>query len=262
LATGAADKMGLWRALLGTQESPHSVTAQPASDAATPLQRVSTTGVPYRLERVRRRSIGLVITTDGLVIRAPMWTPIYEIEAAIAERQGWIESATRRQRVRLAQLAEVRDGGHILFRGNKLPIELRHGPFETIDLGEQHCVVCSPTGQVSRLRLDEEIKRIAKAVLPRVAREMADAASLPLRAVRLSTARTLWGSCTIDGNVRLNFRLIQLPSALMRHVIAHELAHLVEFNHSKRFWSIVESLDPASKTHRRAVKNYAVLLEL
>lgn len=256
--------MGLWRALLGTPEpllSP-SVVAQPIAAAHAPLQRVSTTGVPYRLERVRRRSIGLVITTDGLVIRAPKWTPIYEIDAAIAERQGWIESATLRQRARLAQLAEVREGGHILFRGNKLPIELREGPLETIELTEQHCTVTSPTGHVSRIRLDEEIKRIAKTTLPRVAREMANAAELPLRAVRLSTARTLWGSCTIDGNVRLNFRLIQLPTALMRHVIAHELAHLVEFNHSKRFWSIVESLDPQSKTHRRAVKNYAVLLEL
>jgi predicted metal-dependent hydrolase len=252
-----------WRALLNPRE-PQTAGGIESETAKSkiPTQRVSASGVPYRLERVRRRSIGLVITTDGLLIRAPKWTPIYEIDAAIAERQTWIESATERQRARLAQLAELRDGGHILFRGNKLRIDVRPGLFEEIDLTERHCIVTSPDGRVNRERLDEEIKRIAKAELPQIARDMAAAASLPLQAVRLSSARTLWGSCTVDGNVRLNFRLIQLPPALMRHVVAHELAHLVEFNHSKQFWTIVDALDPKSKTHRRAVKNYAVLLEL
>ena len=78
----------------------------------------------------------------------------------------------------------------------------------------------------------------------------------------LSSARTMWGSCTSDGRVRLNFRLLQLAPALMRHVVAHELAHLVEFNHSKRFWAIVESLDPDTPAHKRAIKAYSVLLEL
>ena len=92
--------------------------------------------------------------------------------------------------------------------------------------------------------------------------EMAARAALPLKSVTLSSARTMWGSCTSEGRVRLNFRLLQLAPELMRHVVAHELAHLVEFNHSKRFWAIVEALDPNTKAHKRAIKGYAVLLEL
>jgi predicted metal-dependent hydrolase len=224
--------------------------------------RVSSAGIEYRLERVRRHSIGLVITTDGLVIRAPKWTPIYEIDAAIAERQSWIETATAKQQARLSQMAELRDGGHVLFRGKKLPIEVRHGAIDEIAFTDEQCIVTSRTSQFEQKHLDDEIRRIAAAELPKIARDMATAANLPLRAVRLSSARTLWGSCTIDHDVRLNFRLIQLPPALTRHVVAHELAHLVEFNHSKRFWAIVQSLDPGSRLHRRAVKSYSVLLEL
>jgi predicted metal-dependent hydrolase len=227
-----------------------------------PTTRTSSSGIGYRLERVKRSSIGLVITTDGLLIRAPKWTPIYEIDAAIAERSEWIETSIEKQRMRLSQLAELRDGGHILFRGHKLKIDVRSGLFEEIDLTERHCIFTSADGLIDRTRLDHELKRVAAVELPMIARAMADAANLPLKQVRLSSARTLWGSCTVDGNVRLNFRLIQLPEPLMRHVVAHELAHLVEFNHSKRFWAIVESLDPQMKKHRRAVKNYAVLLEL
>jgi predicted metal-dependent hydrolase len=266
LAAGGARDLTFWRALLppplrDTTTSRARKKTALANDAS-PSTRVSSTGIGYRLQRVTRSSIGLVITPDGLVIRAPKWTPIYEIDAAITERSEWIEFALEKQRSRLAQLAEFRDGGHILFRGVKLKIDVNQGLFESLDLTERHCVFTSADGKINRARLDEEIKRIAKEELPGVAREMADAAGLPLKKVALSSARTLWGSCTVDGNVRLNFRLVQLPPPLMRHIVAHELAHLVEFNHSKQFWSIVESLDPQSKKHRRAVKNYAVLLEL
>ncbi len=257
--------MNLWRELFGqfaaNSQRPTKVRSKKL-DAEKPTTRTSSVGIGYRLERVKRSSIGLVITTDGLLIRAPKWTPIHEIDAAIAERSEWIETAIEKQRSRLAQLAELRDGGHILFRGARLKIDVRDGLFESLDLSEKQCVFTSTDGTINRARLDDEIKRIAKEELPGVAREMAAAAGLPLKKVALSTARTLWGSCTIDGNVRLNYRLVQLPPTLMRHIVAHELAHLVEFNHSKRFWAIVESLDPQMKKHRRAVKSYAVLLEL
>ncbi|MGL4231025.1 MAG: M48 family metallopeptidase [Casimicrobium sp.] len=257
--------MSFWREIFGQGDATPQRSTKVRSkklDVEKPTTRTSSVGIGYRLERVKRSSIGLVITTSGLLIRAPKWTPIYEIDAAIAERSEWIETAIEKQRSRLAQLAELRDGGHILFRGVRLKIDVHSGLFESLDLTEKQCVFTSADGKINRARLDDEIKRIAKEELPVIAREMADAAGLPLKKVALSSARTLWGSCTIDGNVRLNYRLVQLPPALMRHIVAHELAHLVEFNHSKRFWAIVESLDPHMKKHRRAVKNYAVLLEL
>jgi predicted metal-dependent hydrolase len=225
-------------------------------------RRTSSVGINYVLERGKRRSIGLVITTSGLLIRAPKWTPIYEIDAAIVERRDWIEQSVEKQRARLAQISEFRDGGHVLFRGHKLRIQLRQGLFDSVDLTERHCVMTTQSGEFNATLLNDEIRRLAKVELPEIARELAVAASLPLKKVTLSNARTMWGSCTVDGNVRLNFRLIQLAPELTRHVVAHELAHLIEFNHSKRFWSIVESLDPKTSAHKRAIKNFAVLLEL
>jgi predicted metal-dependent hydrolase len=227
-----------------------------------PARRTSSVGIDYVLERGKRRSIGLVITTTGLVIRAPKWTPIYEIDAAIVERREWIERAVEKQRARLAQIAEFRDGGHVLFRGHKLRIQLRQGLFDSVDLTERHCVLTTRSGEFAQDLIDTELKRVAKIELPELAYALAQAASLPLKSVALSSARTLWGTCRVDGHVRLNFRLIQLAPELMRHVVAHELAHLVEFNHSLRFWAVVQSLDPKMKTHKRQIKAYSVLLEL
>ena len=234
----------------------------PGSAAGETKARVSSVGISYRLERARRKSIGLIITTDGLLIRAPNWTPLYEIDAAIAERREWIGKALARQQKRRDQLAEHRDGGHMLFRGKRLKVELRAGLFDSVDLTETRCVLTTATGEFDSTALDAELKRIAKLELPTLAQQMAADAGLPLRAVTISSARTMWGSCTADGRVRLNFRLLQLPPELMRHVVAHELAHLVEFNHSQRFWAIVAALDTDAKANKRAIKNYSVLLEL
>jgi predicted metal-dependent hydrolase len=68
--------------------------------------------------------------------------------------------------------------------------------------------------------------------------------SRPPLSVRLSDARSEWGSCNAKGEIRLNWRLVQLPPALAEYVVAHEVAHLDELNHSARFWSRVEALLP------------------
>ena len=258
--------MGFWTALFSPPTPPTQRPRRPAAQGSINTcedkPRRSSSGLDYRLERARRKSIGLIITTEGLLIRAPKWTPLYEIDAAITERNTWIVAALARQSARRSQLAAYRDGGHVLFRGNKLKVEVRQGLFDSIELTEKQCVVTTLDGTFNADAFDEELKRIARLELPEIARNMAADAGLPLASVTLSSARTMWGSCTSTGRVRLNFRLLQLAPELMRHVVAHELAHLVEFNHSRRFWAIVEGLDPNTKAHKRAIKGYSVLLEL
>lgn len=258
--------VGFWTALFSPPASPKQRPRAPAARGAAHTvedkPRRSSSGLDYRLERARRKSIGLIITAEGLLIRAPKWTPLYEIDAAITERNAWIVSALARQTTRRSQLAAFRDGGHVLFRGNKLKVDVRQGLFDSIDLTPMHCIVTTRDGTFSADAFDAELKRLARLELLELARKMATDAELPLASVTLSSARTMWGSCTSSGRVRLNFRLLQLAPELMRHVVAHELAHLIEFNHSRRFWAIVESLDPNSKAHKRAIKGYSVLLEL
>ena len=80
-------------------------------------------------------------------------------------------------------------------------------------------------------------------------------------AVKLTNARTEWGSCNHKGEIRLNWRLIHLPPSLAQYVVAHEVAHLVELNHSPRFWAVVEALFPGHVHARREIGNWTALLE-
>ena len=78
--------------------------------------------------------------------------------------------------------------------------------------------------------------------------------------VRLSNARSEWGSCNAKGEIRLNWRLVQLPPLLAEYVVAHEVAHIVELNHSRRFWAVVETLLPGHAALRRQLDDWTALL--
>ena len=76
------------------------------------------------------------------------------------------------------------------------------------------------------------------------------------RAYALSSAATRWGSCSSDGKIRLNWRLIHFPLSIIDYVVAHELAHLREMNHSPRFWETVESIFPEFREARQTLKHH------
>jgi hypothetical protein len=78
------------------------------------------------------------------------------------------------------------------------------------------------------------------------------------REVKLSAARTQWGSCTVQGVVRLNWQLVKMPLHLIDYVVVHELAHLLEMNHSPAFWRVVESACPGYRQCRAELRSYGV----
>ena len=82
----------------------------------------------------------------------------------------------------------------------------------------------------------------------------------PRRRCKLSGARSEWGSCNHRGEIRLNWRLAQLPPTVADYVVAHEVAHLAELNHSPRFWATVESLLPGHAALRRELREWTALL--
>ena len=78
------------------------------------------------------------------------------------------------------------------------------------------------------------------------------------REIKLSSAPTQWGNCTVRGVVRLNWQLVKMPLHLIDYVVVHELAHLVEMNHSPAFWRVVESACPEYKQCRAELRGYGV----
>jgi predicted metal-dependent hydrolase len=81
----------------------------------------------------------------------------------------------------------------------------------------------------------------------------------PYKKVTIKHQRSRWGSCSKNGNLNFNLLLASLPLELIDYVIIHELAHLIEPNHSKEFWKIVEAIDPEFQSHRKLIHDYKLL---
>jgi predicted metal-dependent hydrolase len=221
--------------------------------------------VDYRLVRARRRTIGMEIDLDGLTVRAPRWVTIVEVEAALLERAGWIVRTLEAWRGRHREVLprEWKTGAPILYLGRELALAVFRSKQPLIRADLFDLTVLHPHaedekhvgGFVVHWLRDEAMRLFA----PRAAHfagRLARAAPL----VRISNARSEWGSCNHRGEIRLNWRLAQLPPALADYVVAHEIAHLVELNHSARFWAVVERLLPGHVARRRALDDWTALL--
>lgn len=232
------------------------------------MRRVALAGriVEYRLMRVRRRSIGMHIALDGLTVRAPRWVAVREIEAALCDHARWILRsldewfARRRETMPRAWVS----GAPIVYQGRDLALALfpardRDIAVDMLNLTVRHP---EPNDQPTIASFVAEWLRgeALRYALPRVAQyAVRVAAKMP--PVKLSNARREWGSCSHRGELRLSWRLAQLPPALADYVIAHEVAHLAELNHSPRFWALVERLYPGHTAARRALDDWTALLE-
>jgi len=232
------------------------------------LRRVVLAGmdVEYRLVRARRRSIGMQIGLTGLTVRAPRWVSIRDIEAALTERAAWIlrSLAEWRARQRNVLPREWKTGEPILYLGRELSLAVHLARRTEINADLLNLTVLHPAAQDVRQVstfvggwLREEAVRL---LAPRVA-EFAARVTATLPTMKLSNGRSEWGSCNQRGVIRLNWRLVHLPPHLAHYIVAHEVAHLVELNHSERFWSQVEALFPGHAAARRALDDWTALLE-
>ena len=102
----------------------------------------------------------------------------------------------------------------------------------------------------------------AKPILSERLEYLADLMQLDYHSFKISNTKNRWGSCDTNGNIKINFRLIMLPHKIIDYVLIHELSHLVEFNHSKKFYKVIESVMPNYEEVRKSLKLYSDILLL
>ncbi len=223
----------------------------------------------YVLLRSKRRTIGFQITEEGLRVTAPRWVTVANIDDAIQEKQQWIINNLNERRKRTERRLETamrwEDGASFLFLGQILNLRIQRSDSVThitTDYQEE------PRELSIQLPLDaseQQLKDSVKTWLQKEAKNVfskrlpvyADMLGVSYKSMSLSNAATRWGSCTSQGKIHLNWRLIHFAPELIDYVIAHELAHLHEMNHSPRFWARVESVFPDFKRARQRLKRHA-----
>lgn len=186
-------------------------------------------------------------------IHAPVWTPRDEIAHYLRQQRDWLARAWGRMQARVPRTAPA-DNGVVHYLGRPLRLDVRPSlfPESRRRRGTLH-VYAAPGDDVAAHARDWLMARAERMLAWRLARLARRLGRAPAR-FALSDARTQWGSCTRRGHVRLNWRLVQAPLALIDYVAAHELAHLVHLDHSPRFWAQVAELCPDALARRAELR--------
>lgn len=220
----------------------------------------------YELRRSKRRSIGFLIADEGLRITAPRWVTLTDIEQAIFEKQHWIISKLREKRDlaqrRMQATMRWEDGARLPYLGGHLTLRIAHQARSTVTHDVEQGILqvaLPPLFEEQQLKdrvqswLQQEAKRIFNQRLPIFAQRL----GVSYHSMSLSSASTRWGSCTSQGKIRLNWRLIHFSPAIIDYVVAHELSHLREMNHSADFWATVESIYPEYEHAKQQLRRHA-----
>lgn len=219
----------------------------------------------YRLERRQRRSVGLKISSEGLIVHAPIRIATSLLQEIIAQKANWIEQKLLKFEANQIPPLQWRQGEQLLLLGNPLVLDI------SSDQSPQS--VRQTVGMLSVSLAKQTPAEIARKVIQWYKKQATVdfsrrleifAAKLGIETPKLfiSNAKTRWGSCNSKREIRLNWRLLQAPPHLINYVVCHELAHLKEMNHSTKFWAVVGQLYPDYKSAEKELKHWSPKLHV
>jgi predicted metal-dependent hydrolase len=239
---------------------------EPAPAGAALVRRALLGGraVEFRFERRRRRTIGIKVSELGLSVAAPLRAPWREIEGFLHEKARWIlEKLDQRALAGRPRPLFGESGETFPLFGREIALVVAAGRPRSARLagGDLHLQVPEPhrRGTVRELLVGWLKSQARQALAPRVA-HYAARVSLQPPPFALSSARRQWGVCLSGRRVRLSWRLVHFDPELADYVVAHEIAHLVEMNHSERFWALVEWLYPHWREARERIERDAATI--
>lgn len=214
----------------------------------------------------RKKTISLHIKEDGrIVIYTPHRTPRWEIEKFVQEKQSWIVEKISEREKRIKEVEKTfLPGEKFLYLGEWYPLETRPSGDEELPLtfafgkfilnrdhfGKARDLFCSWYKKEAKERITE-----------RVAHHSNRFQLLP-EGVKITNARSRWGSCSRDNRLSFSWRIIMASWTVIDYVLIHELVHIREKNHSKKFWDYLESLLPDYRKHRSWLRANGHLLQL
>jgi predicted metal-dependent hydrolase len=216
-----------------------------------------------KIIRSRRRTISLEVTPQAtLVVRAPHRVPAAYIDEMIREKNAWILRKMDEIRKRPAAPArEYAEGELFFFLGRQYPLHLADDGPGTIERTDRLNVPRSFVPDI-RHRLKRWYREEAyREIHGRCMWFSMKTGHVPA-SVRISDARQRWGSCTSAGGLSFTWRLIQAPPEIVDYVVVHELVHISQHDHSKKFWMNVQAIMPDYERRRQWLRDNEWMLKI
>lgn len=250
------DLFGLFQPEAGVHKAPPALPAESSARGEEIVFQRSAKARGYRLTLKR----------DGTAVATiPLRGSEREAKRFVEQQQAWLQRARERQRRRPRGAEVWTVGTHVLWRG-----ELTEVRIATAAAGTAKPQVCLAADIFRVAQLDGDLRptleahfvRRAKVELPARTWELSAVAGVDVKHVVVRNQRSRWGSCSANGTISLNWRLVQTPEFVRDYIVYHELMHLREINHSSRFWARVEEVCPGWREAEHWIKRNGSLVGL
>jgi predicted metal-dependent hydrolase len=247
------DLFGLFQPEPGVHKAPPSAAQMSSTDDTVVFQRSA-----------KARSYRLTLKRDGTAVATiPLRGSEREAKRFVEQQTAWLERARARQRQRPRGAEVWTIGTHVLWRGELTPIRVA-----SESATKPHVCLAADVFRVAKIdgdlrpTLEAHFIRRAKIELPARTWELAAVTGVDVKHAAVRNQRARWGSCSANGTISLNWRLVQTPEFVRDYIVYHELMHLREMNHSERFWARVEEVCPNWRDAERWIQRNGSLVGL
>jgi len=218
----------------------------------------------YRIVYSRRRTLSLSVERDAsVVVRAPEGTPEEKIRHAVEAQKLWLfQKINHGQKYPpTRQRKEFVSGETITYLGRNYRLEVTEQAIEGVQFRSRFIISRHNQPQAAKLFRGWYIERAHERIPPR-ARYFAEAMGVRFNRVFISDLKVRWGSCTPRANLNFNWRIMRAPANVIDYLVVHELAHLLEPNHTPRYWNIVAVQVPHFERAKAWLREHGGVLEV
>lgn len=213
----------------------------------------------------KRKKLTITVERDRtIVVHAPEGTSAELVQQVVDSKRQWILEKVRHpqkyQDRRHPPGKEVVNGESAPYLGRDYRIEVTETVSGAVEFSGLFLVPAAHQAKRREVLRDWYVARAKETLLARVERH-ARVIGVEYRTAKIVDNRYRWGSCTVNDTVNFNWRLIKAPMFVIDYVILHELAHLIESNHTSRFWSIVRANTPTMEKAKSWLKEHGQILE-
>lgn len=201
--------------------------------------------IKYELIYSDRKTIGISVERDkNIVVRAPEKVTEKEIEDFIERKKYWIYTKLKHpQKYQRNSNKEFISGESILYLGRYHKLDVVDDHFDKVKFANKF-IISKKNRQNARVLFKEwYIERAKEKIIPKV-EFFAKNLGVHYNSIKIREYKYRWGSCTTKNNINFNWRIIKAPPLVIDYIVVHELAHLLESNHSPEFWSIIKTQIP------------------
>jgi len=213
----------------------------------------------------KRKTLTITVERDrSIVVKAPNGTPIETINKVIESRKLWLYEKTHHEQKYQTPIhppgKELVSGESLPYLGRNYRLELSDNTHEIQFVSNRFLVPKAKENHRGDIFKNWYIEKAKEKILPRV-QFQAKRMGVEFNLAKITDSKYHWGSCTPQNNLNFNWRLIKAPMFVIDYVIVHELAHLIEPNHTPRFWNIIKAQIATMDKAKQWLKDNGEILE-